>query len=356
MSTGTNKQRITTNNGIISENNTDLANLKTRINALPTSGDTTATAEDIALGKTAVSKGVKLTGTMQPGIDTSDATATASDIVSDRTAYVNGQKITGSVVRYNSLNKNAGNAIDRGTTIEVIGNTGEVPLFLSSSSMLYMNCEQSKIANAINLQANNIKSGVSILGVTGTYEGLDTSDATVLSQDMAYGRTAYARGELITGTAMFVDTPNWTQLGYDTVPEALIADFNYSKNKLDNWNPQNIYDCANDTTLKYLPVLDLSLYDGYAGVFSGCTNLTTVSHLILNETVYIVDDMFANCPSLSNESLRNIITMLSAENMQHVYIKTLKKMGLSAEQAAICETFDEWALAVEQGWSTGYES
>lgn len=252
MSTGTNKQRITTNNGIISENNTDLANLKTRINALPTSGDTTATAEDIALGKTAVSKGVKLTGTMQPGID--------------------------------------------------------------------------------------------------------TSDATVLSQDMAYGRTAYARGELITGTAWFVDTPNWKQLGYDDVPADLIADFNYSKNKLDNWNPQNIYDCANDTTLKYLPVLDLSLYDGYSGVFSGCTNLTTVSHLILNETVYIVDDMFANCPSLSNESLRNIITMLSAENMQHVYIKTLKRMGLSAEQAAICETFDEWALAVEQGWSTGYES
>ena len=65
MSTGTNKERITQNNGIINENNADLNALKTRINNLPTSGDTTATAGDILLGKTAVSKGVKITGTYE---------------------------------------------------------------------------------------------------------------------------------------------------------------------------------------------------------------------------------------------------------------------------------------------------
>lgn len=68
MSSGTNSERITQNNSIISENNSDIDALKTRIQNLPTSGDTTATAGDILRGKTAISKGVKLTGTYTPPV------------------------------------------------------------------------------------------------------------------------------------------------------------------------------------------------------------------------------------------------------------------------------------------------
>lgn len=58
-----------------------------------------ATAADVAKGKTFTSvSGLAVTGTMEPGgTDTSDATATAADMAEGKTAYVNGEKITGTV-------------------------------------------------------------------------------------------------------------------------------------------------------------------------------------------------------------------------------------------------------------------
>ena len=50
------------------------------------------------------------------------------------------------------------------------------------------------------LIANYIKKGITIGGVTGTLETLDTSDATAKPEDIALGKTAYVKGEKITGT------------------------------------------------------------------------------------------------------------------------------------------------------------
>ena len=46
----------------------------------------------------------------------------------------------------------------------------------------------------------NIKKDIQIFDVTGTYEGLDTSDANAIADDIIAGKTAYVNGEKITGS------------------------------------------------------------------------------------------------------------------------------------------------------------
>ena len=58
----------------------------------------TVTPDKLLKGETAHNAaGEPVTGTMEAGIDTSDATATAGDIAEGKTAYVDGEKITGSL-------------------------------------------------------------------------------------------------------------------------------------------------------------------------------------------------------------------------------------------------------------------
>ncbi len=51
-----------------------------------------------------------------------------------------------------------------------------------------------------NLVAGYIKEGITIGGVTGTLESLNTFDATALPEDILWGETAYVKGKKITGT------------------------------------------------------------------------------------------------------------------------------------------------------------
>ena len=51
-----------------------------------------------------------------------------------------------------------------------------------------------------NLVASYIKEGITIGGITGTLESLNTFDATATAEDIIWGETAYVKGEKITGT------------------------------------------------------------------------------------------------------------------------------------------------------------
>lgn len=55
-------------------------------------------------------------------------------------------------------------------------------------------------SNNGNLLPEYIKKGITLGGVTGTLEILDTSDATAIPEDILWGETAYVDGEKITGT------------------------------------------------------------------------------------------------------------------------------------------------------------
>lgn len=115
------------------------------------------------------------------GLDTTDATATADKILQDETAYVNGEKVTGTMNNYGIKD------ITPTTKDQVIENS-------------YV--EKVTIIGDANLLQENIKSGVTLFGVEGTFDNnLDTSDATATSEDIVYGKTAYiADGSLATGS------------------------------------------------------------------------------------------------------------------------------------------------------------
>ena len=85
-------------------------------------------------------------------LDTSDATAAAADILKDKTAYVNGQKVTGTITSVNAQ------TITPTTTDQTVNSN----VFLAGAIT---------VAGDANLLAENIKSGVTIFGVTGTYTG-----------------------------------------------------------------------------------------------------------------------------------------------------------------------------------------
>ena len=64
------------------------------------------------------------------------------------------------------------------------------------------------------LISNYILNGITIGGITGKMEVLDTSDATATAEDIAMGKTAYVNGQKITGTYVPSNNYIWTdQLG-----------------------------------------------------------------------------------------------------------------------------------------------
>lgn len=118
----------------------------------------TATAAQILDGYTAhINTGEQVEGTCTYDADTSDATAQRAEILLNKTAYVNGTKLTGSMPNNGAVSG----------TISTKAGTYTVPIGYhdGSGTVGISSTEQAKII------ASNIKSGVKILGVTGSYSG-----------------------------------------------------------------------------------------------------------------------------------------------------------------------------------------
>lgn len=118
----------------------------------------TAVATDVLSGKYFhLKSGQRVAGTCAYDADTSDANASASEILATKTAYVNGNKITGSMTNRGAVTG----------TISTKAQTYTIPAGYhdGSGSVSISSTEQAKIV------ATNIKSGIEILGVTGTYSG-----------------------------------------------------------------------------------------------------------------------------------------------------------------------------------------
>lgn len=160
--------------------------------------DTLISANQLADGIVAHARsGATITGTNTNDADTSDANATASQILSGATAYVQGSKVTGSMTNNGAVSG----------TISTKSQQYTVPAGYhdGSGKVQIATAEQNKIIAA------NIKQGVTVLGVTGTYsgEGVNLQSKSVTPSFTAQTVTADA--------------------GYDALSQVSVAAIPYSE-------------------------------------------------------------------------------------------------------------------------------
>lgn len=142
-------------------------------------GDTLIQASQLASGiKAHARSGAVITGTNTNDADTSDATATASQILSGATAYVSGSKVTGTMTNNGAVSGAISSKAEQ-YTVPAGYHDG-------SGKVQIATAEQAKIV------AENIKQGVQILGVTGSYSGggVNLQSKTVTSSFTAQTVTA----------------------------------------------------------------------------------------------------------------------------------------------------------------------
>lgn len=161
----------------------------------------TVTAADLASGVTAHdASGATITGTNTYDSDTSDATALVGEILSGSTAYARGSKLTGTMPNNGAV---AGVITTKDQVYSVAQGYHD-----GSGTVQIDSTEQAKII------AGNIKDGVEILGVTGTYTGegvtAQTKSATpyttaqTILPDAGYDYLA----EVDIAAIAYVETPN----------------------------------------------------------------------------------------------------------------------------------------------------
>ena len=106
------------------------------------------------------------------------------------------------------------------------------------------------------------------------------------------------------------------------------------------------------TSLIIIALIDTSSATNMDHMFFGCANLTTIP-VLDTSNVTNMDSIFNGCTSLSNESLNNIMQMcINASKISSN--KTLVYMGLTQDQANICQTLSNYQAFLNAGWTTGY--
>jgi len=171
------------------------------------------------------------------GPDTSDATASAGDILSPKTAYANGQKVTGSILTV------PGRTVTPSASSQTVIQAGRYA------------AGDIAVAGDANLVPGNIKSGVSIFGVSGS---LSTE-----AMEVTYGNG-------------FADYSSASKL---------ICTLNYSKTNIPQKYVMVIFSQGSDSTLSGLVFDTIVIQHGSAVVSTIVDYTNSKSYGVDNETL-----------------------------------------------------------------------
>lgn len=110
--------------------------------------------------------------------------------------------------------------------------------------------------------------------------------------------------------------------------------------------------CTDCYVIISFPLLDTGKVTNMGQMFRNCNNLEDVP-ILDTKSVTNFYNMFQYCSKLSDNSLNNIMQMC-INAISYAGTKTLKQLGLSSEQATICQGLSNYTDFLEAGWTTGY--
>ena len=111
--------------------------------------------------------------------------------------------------------------------------------------------------------------------------------------------------------------PDWSEIGYEEAPQALLDDFAYSKEIYDNWDSSqtSMYlKFNNNKNLIYMPVVDTSNVTDMMQMFNGCSNLVKIPLLDLSKVNRTLS-MFYNCEKIVEVPLFDLSSVDNAQGM-----------------------------------------
>lgn len=109
---------------------------------------------------------------------------------------------------------------------------------------------------------------------------------------------------------------------------------------------------SNFSTLKKVNLTGTGSVTNLFHCFYFCSDLEDIN-VFDTSSVGNFNATFTGCNSLTNESLNNIMEMC-INATSYTGTKTLLQLGLSSDQATICQGLSNYQAFLDAGWTTGY--